>query len=78
MGELFDRYPGEILKGKDIVIGREHRTFFVSERDEVFCYAGICLNEEEAIHRGLFVRPYYMDEKHSTDKKKRQSGLFMG
>lgn len=69
MGELFDRYPGEVLQGKDITIGREHRTFFVSEKDEVFCYAGICLNEEDAIRRGLFVRPYYMDGLHSTDKK---------
>ena len=69
MGELFDRYPGEVLRGKDITIGREDSSFFISERDEVFCYAGICLNEEDAIRRGLFIHPYYMDGQHSIDKK---------
>lgn len=69
MGELFDRYPGEVMQGKDITIKRGHADMFISDRDEVFCYGGICVNTEEAIDKGLFVYPYYMEEKHSTDKK---------
>lgn len=69
MGELFDRYPGEILKGKDITIKRRYADMFISDQNEVFCYTGICLNTEDVIDKGLFVHPYYMEEKHSTDKK---------
>lgn len=69
MGELFNRYPGEILQGQDITISNGYANLFISERDDVFCYTGICLNEENALHRGLFAYPFYMDGKHSTDKK---------
>lgn len=67
MGELFNRYDVDAVKGKDITIGKFFPEVFVSETDEVFCYLGICLNDES--RRYTFMHPYYMQGKHSTGKK---------
>ena len=67
MGELFERYNVDAAKGKDITIGHCFPEIFVSEKDEVFCYLGICLNDESRSF--TFMHPYYMQGKHSTDKK---------
>ena len=67
MGELFNRYDVDAVKGKDITIGSYFPEVFVSETDEVFCYLGICLNDES--RRYTFMHPYYMQGRHSTDKK---------
>ena len=67
MGELFERYDVEPVKGKDITISNQFPEVFVSERDEVFCYLGICLNDKS--RRSTFMHPYYMQGEHSTDKK---------
>ena len=69
MGELFDRYDVAPEKGTDITIGAGLEDIFVSERDEVFCYLGICLNNRERRERAAFMHPYYMQGKHSTDKR---------
>lgn len=45
MGELFERYDVEAVKGKDITIGDRFLEVFISDTDEVFCYPGICLND---------------------------------
>lgn len=67
MGELFERYHVEPIKGADVTIGTRFPEIFVSETDEVFCYLGICLNDES--RKYTFMHPYYMQGKHSTDKK---------
>ena len=67
MGRLFEQYHVEPVKGTDITIGNHFPEVFVSETDEVFCYLGICLNDES--RKYTFMHPYYMQRKHSTDKK---------
>lgn len=67
MGALFERYNVDAVKGKDITIGNHFPEVFVTETDEVFCYLGICLNDES--RKFTFMHPYYIQGKHSTDKK---------
>lgn len=67
MGELFECYDREPMRGKDITIA-DLPAIFISEMDEVFYYPGICLNDEERRTRASFMRPHYMQGKHSTDK----------
>lgn len=67
MGELFERFDVEPVKGKDITISDHFPALYVSDTDEVFCYLGVCLNDESK--RFVFMHPYYMQGKHSTDKK---------
>ena len=67
MGELFDRYDGEVMRGKEITISDCFLNVFISQSDEVFCYSGICLDKTD--NRSLFMNPYYMAGKHSTDKE---------
>ena len=68
MGELFDRFDVESIIGKDITIGDYFPEVFISESDEVYCYLGICLKDEERRNKASFMHPYYMCGKHSTDK----------
>lgn len=67
MGELFDRFNVEPMQGKDITIGDFFPEIFISETDEVYCYLGICLSDEDRRSGVGFMRPYYMVGKHSTD-----------
>lgn len=69
MGVLFDQYPGKEMKGSEITISASKEMLFVSERDEVFLYTGICVNEEYAQRKGLDFVPFMMDGLHSTDRK---------
>ena len=69
MGELFDRYDVLPIKGSDITIGNCFPEVFVSDTDEVFCYFGICLADEDRQIKTSFMHPYYMQGCHSTDKK---------
>ena len=69
MGELFDRFDVEPIKGRDITIGEHFPEVFISESDEIFCYPGVCLRDNKHYHRELFMHPYYMMGKHSTDKE---------
>ena len=69
MGEIFDRFEVEPQKGADITIGTRFPEIFVSDRDEIICYLGICLNEDNDERRMRFMYPYYMQGKHSDDKK---------
>lgn len=69
MGALFERYNVEPIKGADITIGNSFPEVFVSESDEIFCYAGICLSDKEHRRKASFMHPYYMTKKHSTDKE---------
>lgn len=69
MGELFERYDAAPVKGKDIMIGNLFPEIFISEDDKVFCYLGICLENQELHKRSCFMHPYYMQGKHSTDKR---------
>lgn len=68
MGELFDHFEVEPIIGKDITIGDRFPEVFVSETDEVFCYLGICLKDDEHRNRVSFMRHHYMRGKHSADK----------
>ena len=68
MGTLFESMPGNSMKGKEFVIcGQGNETVFVSETDEVFCFAGIMLREDRLFPEYLNTWPYYMNGKHSTD-----------
>ena len=69
MGYLFDRYDEEPMRGKDITIGDSFFQVFISLSDEVFCYTGVCKNKKDVYEQSLFVHPYYMTGKHSTDKE---------
>lgn len=69
MGELFDRFDVQSKKGKEITIGARFPEVFISDTDEVFCYLGICLNDEDMCRKASFAHPYYMQGKHSTDQK---------
>lgn len=69
MGELFDRFDVEPKKCSDITIGTNFPEIFVSERDEIICYLGICLNNDNNERRMRFMHPYYMQGQHSNDKK---------
>ena len=68
MGSLYDRFNVEPIKGRDITIGEHFPQVFISESDEVFCYTGICLNESKKSTESLFMQPYYIKGKHSTNK----------
>lgn len=68
MGELFNYYDVEPVSGKEITIGYHFPEVYVSEFDEVFCYAGICLNDIDECRKTFFMPPFYMVGKHSTDK----------
>lgn len=68
MGILFDQYPGTGKKGSGITISNKQEMLYISERDEVFLYTGICVNDEDARHKGLYFNPYTMDGLHSTDR----------
>lgn len=68
MGELFNHYDIEPVSGKEITIGDCFPEVYISEFDEVFCYAGICLNDIDDYRRTSFMHPYDMVGKHSTDK----------
>lgn len=68
MGALFDSIPGEAKKGKEFVIrSKGDEVFFVSETDEIFCFAGIMLRDDKLFPEHLNTWPYYMNGKHSTD-----------
>lgn len=67
MGELFERYDAEPMNGKDITICDHFPAVFISESDEVYCYPGICLNDDNHRNKAGFMHPYYMIGKHSTD-----------
>ena len=58
MGEIFDRFEVEPQKGADITIGTHFPEIFVSDRDEIICYLGICLNEDNDERRMRFMYPY--------------------
>lgn len=68
MGELFERYNAEPVQGNDITIGNDFPEILISDTDQVFCYFGICLTDER-YRRSLFMCPYDMQGKHSTDKR---------
>ena len=68
MGALFDSMPGDSIKGREFVIcGQGNESVFISETDEVFCFAGIMLREDRLFPEHLNTWPYYMNGKHSTD-----------
>lgn len=67
MGELFERFNVEPMQGKDITIGDFFPEIFISETDEVYCYPGICLADEERSIKASFMRPFYMKGRHSDD-----------
>ena len=60
MGVLFDQYPGEGKLGSQITISDGDIMLFVSERDEVFLYTGICMNDEDNYYKSLKANPYTM------------------
>ena len=68
MGCLYDYYDVKPIKGKDITIGEHFPQVFISKSDEVFCYTGMCLNENPESTKSLFMQPYYLKGIHSTDK----------
>lgn len=70
MGELFDRFDAEPQRGIDITMGTHFPEIFVSEQDEIIYYLGICLNKDRA-KREIYLEacPYYMEGKHSNNKK---------
>ena len=68
MGVLFDQYPGEGKLGSQITISDGDIMLFVSERDEVFLYMGICMNDEDNYYKSLKANPYTMHDLHSTNK----------
>lgn len=68
MGELFNYFDVEPVCGKDITIGDNFPELYISDLDEVFCYAGICLNDIDDRRKASFMHPYYMVGRHSTDK----------
>ena len=68
MGVLFDKYPGRGKKGSGITISNGDTMVFVSERDEVFLYTGICLNDDIIHHKNLERTPYTMHGLHSTNR----------
>ncbi len=43
MGDLFNSFDIEPMRGKDITIGEHFPEVLVSDTDEFFCYLGICL-----------------------------------
>lgn len=68
MEKLYDRYPGEAQPGKDIVIGASNsEELFLSDTGGVYCYAGICLKDAQRQRELMW--PWYMQGKHSTDRK---------
>lgn len=69
MGCLYDSFDVEPIKGKDIAISKYFNEIFISQSDEVFYYAGVYLNDDTLDTKSLFSHPYYMKEKHSTDKE---------
>ena len=69
MGELFDRFDIEPIKGRDIIIGEHFPEVFISESDEIFCYHGVCMRDNKHYRRELFMHPHYMIGKHSNDKE---------
>ena len=71
MGALFDQYPGRGRKGSGITISHGDIMIFVSERDEVFLYTGICPNDDSIHYKGLNCNPYTMHGLHSTNRSVR-------
>lgn len=69
MSSLFDQYDVPQLLGNEIVINDPFPAIYVSENDEVNCFTGVFLNNEERYQVSLHTHPYYMHGKHSTDKK---------
>ena len=69
MGVLFEQFSSDPIKGKDVTIERKYgEEFFISERDEIYCYAGMLLKDDQNAIDSLYTRPYYMNGKHSTDE----------
>ncbi len=66
MGKLFDSYDAVPVKGVDITIGEIFPEIFISDKDEILCYLGICLCEPH-LRNDPFSQPYYMQGKHSKD-----------
>ena len=67
MIKLFDRFAVDILRGKDITMGKYFPGLFISDHDEVFYYSGVRLSDDVEKKSNGFAFPYYMSEKHSTD-----------
>ena len=67
MGALFVKYDSPPVRGRDITMGKHLPEVFVTEKDEVLCFAGVCLKDDTR-PQSLFMNPYYFDGKHSTDK----------
>jgi len=68
MPNIFEQYDSIEQLGSEIVIPDSFPAIFVSENNEVYCYIGIFLDEERNSEM-LYMNPYYMQGKHSTDKK---------
>lgn len=69
MSSLFDQYDVAKHLGNEITISDDFPAIYVSESDEVYCFTGVFLNNEESPQISLHTHPYYMHAKHSTDKK---------
>lgn len=67
MGKLFDRFDAEAIKGRDITMEKYSPGIFVSSHDEVFCYTGVRLVDDDTKESQCFYFPNYMRGKQSTD-----------
>ena len=69
MGELFEQYSVAEQTGSAYKISNRFPSFYISNYDEVYCYTGVLLKEGSRKQVSLEAHPYYMHNKHSTNKK---------
>lgn len=68
MVNLFEQYDSIEQLGSKITIPDYFPAIYVSEKNTIYCYIGIFLGEDHHNHT-LYMHPYYMHGKHSTDKR---------
>lgn len=72
MGVLYDMYPGEGIPGGQITLGRMPTEIFVSDNDEVLCFAGLLVNKEDYYGKTFFGSPYCYEGLHSGEIMKHE------
>ena len=65
---IYAKYLVVPERGRDITIGEFLPEIFISEKEQVYCYTGICTKPNPSVE-SCFVHPFYTVGKHSNDEE---------
>ena len=65
---MYKKYLVVPKSGMNITISKFMPEIFISEKEQVYCYTGVCIKHNPSLE-SCFVHPYYTVGKHSTDEE---------